>query len=330
MEGFCRGAFTLVELMVVVAIIALLAAMLLPQLSAARSHARSAICKSNLHQIGAGFRAATVEALAGTAALKAYPNPRDWPGTVYGCIPQEALFLCPEDEPGDWSCAADLEWVCHSTGVRAKFVDGYLWGGDVACRSRRGRDERGGYTEYVFEDILPFSSKWGEPMHGCDFTENQPWYGEHGADPDYSNNDGLFRLYDDIGKDGRLLRLEYVTCPMNNRPYKGERPMFGVDERLLNLRGQETYLSGLYTSYGINSRISRYQVSPDTVVLMDYDGADIDAGFIADPDGADLGGRLELSARHRGRLNVLLADESVRALHPAQLRPADNADIWSP
>lgn len=61
-----RRGFTLIEVLVVVAIIALLVSVLLPSLAVARDEARSAVCKSNLRQIGVALRYAFQE-------YKAYP-----------------------------------------------------------------------------------------------------------------------------------------------------------------------------------------------------------------------------------------------------------------
>jgi prepilin-type N-terminal cleavage/methylation domain-containing protein len=69
-----RRAFTLVELLVVIGIIALLMAMLLPAIQAIREAARRTQCRSNLHQIGLAIMAHETARHHFPAGWKANPN----------------------------------------------------------------------------------------------------------------------------------------------------------------------------------------------------------------------------------------------------------------
>jgi prepilin-type N-terminal cleavage/methylation domain-containing protein len=86
MNGRRRLGFTLLELVLVIAIIVVLVALLLPAFASARKQARMATCTSNLRQLGMAFNMYAAD--YGT-----YPNPMQFVKSVR----DRKLLHCPED-----------------------------------------------------------------------------------------------------------------------------------------------------------------------------------------------------------------------------------------
>jgi prepilin-type processing-associated H-X9-DG protein/prepilin-type N-terminal cleavage/methylation domain-containing protein len=108
-----RKAFTLVELLVVISIIALLLSILMPALQRARAMARQAVCGTRLHQQGIAVLAYSSENVGylpmGWAPYTPGPPPigkgpfdcstpkvTAWPGTLSRYVGKDAsVFICP-------------------------------------------------------------------------------------------------------------------------------------------------------------------------------------------------------------------------------------------
>lgn len=114
-------AFTLIELLIVIAIIAILAAILFPVFARARENARRSSCMSNLKQIGLGFLQYVQdydERLPGSGQNGAPPGAGAWmPGSststdayctttepclttqsgIFPYIKSAQIFICPSD-----------------------------------------------------------------------------------------------------------------------------------------------------------------------------------------------------------------------------------------
>ncbi len=109
-----RAAFTLIELLIVIAIIAILAAMLLPALASARRKSHRAACLSDLKQIGLAFAMYLNDAgdrFPDRRDLKSslpggYKPWTDWPPSDPRVGWAGILFQDYGAKPGVWSCPA--------------------------------------------------------------------------------------------------------------------------------------------------------------------------------------------------------------------------------
>ena len=89
-----RSAFTLVELLTVIAIIAVLASLLLTAVASAKKKSQTMTCTSNLHQ----FALALDLSLSDSGGNR--PTVNDL--IVNQFLPSPQSLICPEDKTGDW------------------------------------------------------------------------------------------------------------------------------------------------------------------------------------------------------------------------------------
>lgn len=109
-----REAFTLIELLIVIAIICIIAAILFPAFASAREKARSSACMSNMSQLGKAFMQYTQDydecypygvLDVNTASVYNPPNSLQgaflggtgWAGILYPYVKATGTFTCPDD-----------------------------------------------------------------------------------------------------------------------------------------------------------------------------------------------------------------------------------------
>jgi prepilin-type N-terminal cleavage/methylation domain-containing protein len=108
-----RSGFTLVELLVVIAIIMLLVALILPLMRSARVYAQTAVCLSNMHQLGLCFQSYVMEnhgCMPGnyfgpipTWYCEVWQDINKTPqtGTLWPYVEEYRVYVCPLDKKGN-------------------------------------------------------------------------------------------------------------------------------------------------------------------------------------------------------------------------------------
>jgi prepilin-type N-terminal cleavage/methylation domain-containing protein len=137
MRPWCNKAFSLLELLVVIGIIVILAALLLPVLSRAKTKARNIACVNQLKQLGVaarlyaednGSRLPVAELLPSNPTDPQYPLLRisdilaPYASRVSGTNVSVPVFKCPADN--DWFFEAEgssYQWNAGLNGHRIDF-----------------------------------------------------------------------------------------------------------------------------------------------------------------------------------------------------------------
>lgn len=140
-----RLAFTLVELLVVISIVAVLIAMVLPAVAAAKSVSQASACMSNLRQVHIGFAAyagenkeylppvgrPTEDACWNTTLGKQgyFGASQQWGGTIGGPTgPRWKVFQCPSEYPNLFGGTSkpttnfDNDWMRSSYAINDSII----------------------------------------------------------------------------------------------------------------------------------------------------------------------------------------------------------------
>jgi prepilin-type N-terminal cleavage/methylation domain-containing protein/prepilin-type processing-associated H-X9-DG protein len=227
-----RRAFTLIEALTVVAILALLLAILMPSLSSAKSLTRAAICKSHLNEIGKGFSIDLSTRLTKPQSPhQQYLTPRDWPAVPANVLCEPKVLLCPEDD-GKSTPAVTTSLQFHS-GASDFTVDAVP---GTFVRMTTGAN----YLQFAFED----------------------W-----VNGDWDFNDFVVKVYTDTNP--TVLQVVSAESGAKNSILFNGRVVVDDPRTCIGAKVELDWnMSG--TNYGFNAAVNRNAVGPGTIVALDY------------------------------------------------------------
>jgi len=290
-----RHGFSLLELLVAIAVIGVMASLLLPAVQSSREAARRNHCANNLRQIGIAYQNVC-------AKLSRSPSAYDWRTTL---LPEmennRQALLCPNDpretmfdvddytvyivnnqrsiplEPGPWCWIGDSDFCQQFADIEVDNPDAYFVG---------------------FEDL-----RYDTPFDGIVLIEPLPEGGARCTHVGGHPHAYRHQLLDPEGK--------VMADPFD--------------------KGFTWDVYGVESSYGANSRLHRFQTDAKKIVALEYDKPV--ANLVGPAAVGTVNYWNDVAPRHGGVLNAVYRDGHVAAISPAAIDPTDPAvhdAAWCP
>ncbi len=280
------GAFTLVELVVVVGLLAVLVAALVPSLGRARSAGRSALCRHNLQQIWEVFHDSV------RSDPMAFPRASFW-----------TSFVAERAGGGVLRCPEDDRPVSAGGGLDEVYIDHFHCDGIH-------------YHAYLTDCLAPDAPLGVKPFHQMTVTHVSGLVKEVRI---YGGASIRITLGEPVVVEALDDNPETIGGSDHHLCRGGEvlMEMMGMTNTVAS-RPQRVVLGGGRVSYGMNSGVAAIAGRPQQILLLDYDRSVADVAMMQ-------GGYDDLAPRHFGRANVVFVDGSVQARWPSDLLPDNPA-----
>ena len=322
------GGFTLVELLVVVAIIALLISLFTPNLTTALRHARTVQCANNLHKIG---QAVTQHRATDRHRLEVAA----WPMMVLPFLDGRGeVLICPETDEEHLSPG----YVTLKDKGQMEFTSGQISalepeeGIFMAKLSQTQWDSARADGKLSGANSANY---WTPPPYVPDGTPNIYWLcyedilsASGGGDRDLK--DVMLKVTHTPGQaEVRFFRggTTCYGCSLVDYEYGAVRSLPPIGNTPLVEVGEPYYFHvGGCTTYGMNMDAVYLAGGTGKILAVDYNEIIVHTDVAAwDPDPS--------FARHRGKMNVLHMDGSVKLRRPQDIDPGEASvaeKYWQP